>query len=126
MTPEEKELLLKDLCARLPYGVKCQIDTGDTDVYVDTLGIITIDGCACFLETIDTEDVLGYGDIKPYLFPLSSMTDEQFKLFDGVFLPNGHVVASDLGLDYLNSIHVDYRGLIPLGLAKDATGLNIY
>lgn len=43
MKQEDKDLLLKDLCARLPYGVKCQIATGYTDVYVDTLGIITYD-----------------------------------------------------------------------------------
>lgn len=67
MTQEQKELLLKDLCARLPYGVKCQIDTGDADVYVDTLATITIDGCICFMETIDTEDALEYDNIKPYM-----------------------------------------------------------
>ena len=65
-------------------------------------------------------------EIKPYLFPPSSMTKEQLELFDGTILPNGHVVASDLGFDYLDSIHVDYRGLIPLGLALDATNLKIY
>lgn len=124
MKQEDKDLLLKDLCARLPYGVKCQIDTGDTDVYVDTLGIITFDGCACFLETIDTEDVLEYGNIKPYLFPLSSMTKEQKIRISAI---------QDMGLSYYhllvdryNEWHIDYRGLIPKGLAIDATNLNIY
>ena len=127
MTQEDKDLLLKDLCARLPYEVKCQIDTGDTDVYVDTLGIITFDGCACFLETIDTEDVLEYGNIKPYLFPLSSMTEEQEKEYDDL---NGYELGcfphTEDALDYLIANHFDYRELIPLGLAEDATGKNIY
>ena len=127
MKQEDKDLLLKDICARVPYGVKCQIDTGDTDVYVDILGIITFDGCACFLETIDTEDVLEYGNIKPYLLPLSSMTEEQEKEYDNL---NGYELgcfpSTEEALDYLIKNHFDYRGLIPKGLAIDATNLNIY
>ena len=127
MKQEDKDLLLKDLCARMPYGVKCQIDTGDNDVYVDTLAIITFDGCACFLETIDTEDVLEYGNIKPYLLPLSSMTEEQEKEYDDL---NGYELGcfpyTEEALDYLIKNHFDYRGLIPKGLAIDATNLNIY
>lgn len=144
MTQEEKELLLKDLCARLPYGVKCQIDTGDADVYVDTLAAITSYGCCCFMETIDTEDVLEYGNIKPYLFPLSSMTEEQkddliciikletHEIFEAL---NGNNFGIDDGFykfnqvrecDWLTKNHFDYRGLIEKGLAIDCTNLNIY
>lgn len=110
MTQNEKELLLKDLCGRLPY-----------DVFVN------IGDIKCILQPHDISDLIKCDkDVKPYLFPMSSMTDEQLKSFDGVFLPNGHVVASNFGIDYLNSIHVDYRRLIPMGLALDATGKNIY
>lgn len=125
MTPEEKELLLKDLCARAPYGIKCSCYDGRLTA---TLTGVKSDTELYFHEFDWKEDngIIEVEFCKPYLLPLSSMTDEQLKLFDGVFLPNGHVVASDLGLDYLNSIYVDYRGLIPRGLAKDATGLNIY
>lgn len=139
MTQEDKELLLKDLCARLPYGVKCQIDTGDADVYVDTLATITIDGCVCFMETIDTEDALEYDNIKPYLFPLSSMTEEQKKEYNWLkhevpvcYYEYGDVVEeielldSPESFEYLIENHFDYRGLIEKGLAIDATGLNIY
>ena len=144
MTKEDKELLFKDLCGRLPYGVKCQIDTGDADVYVDTLANITIDGCACFVETIDTEDVLEYGDIKPLLFPMSSMTDEQKeelrlehekdlksmaicmkKCSEGDTSLRGKNILYH-AVDWCNKNHFDYRGLIPMGLAEDATGKNIY
>lgn len=144
MTQEEKELLIKDLCARLPYGVKCQIDTGDADVYVDTLYTRTIDGCCCFLETIDTEDVLEYGNIKPYLFPLSSMTEDQkddliclikLEMHEIIESLDGNNFGIDDGFykfnqvrecDWLTKKHFDYRGLISRGLAIDATGLNIY
>lgn len=147
MTQEEKELLLKDLCARLPYGVKCQIDTGDADVYVDTLATITIDGCVCFMETIDTEDALEYDNIKPYLFPMSSMTEEQYNSLHELGIlnncshsyeyvnPHIHGVSFIFKefktyslelIDWLNKNHFDYRGLIPMELAIDATSLNIY
>lgn len=144
MTNEDKQLLLKDLSARLPYGVKCQIDTGDADVYVDTLAIITIDGCGCFMETIDTEDVLEYGNIKPYLFPLSSMTEEQKDDLISLIKLETHEIIESLNenkfgidddfykfnqvreCDWLNKNHFDYRGLIEKGLAIDCTNLNIY
>ena len=118
MTQNEKEMLMKDLSGRLTYGVK--ISVNDNVEILEGLDIL--------------DDVASYGswlssdieEVKPYLFPMSSMTEDQLKLFDGVFLPNGHVVASDFGFDYLNSIHVDYRGLIEKGLAIDATNLKIY
>lgn len=129
MTQDEEDLLLKDLCVRLPYGVLIQEKCLEYDEmflpYEETNRLINIDVSDRTLMT-NGGSFYHIDEIKPYLFPLSSMTDEQLKLFDGVFLPNGHVVASDLGLDYLNSIYVDYRGLIPMGLAIDATGLNIY
>ncbi len=114
----------------MPYGVKCQIDTGDADVYVDTLATITIDGCVCFFtETIDTEDALEYDNIKPYLFPLSSMTEKERTEYlnaCGNEMDNAFSSPRYGGIDYLNVHHFDYRGLIPMGLANDATGLNIY
>jgi hypothetical protein len=134
MEKDLKDLLIKDLCARLPYGVKCQIDTGDADVYVDTLATITIDGCVCFMETMDTEDALEYDNIKPYLFPLSSMTEEQKKVFDqcielelkAISGEIDHTQSTAFEVDFYNKHHLDWRGLIPMGLAIDATGLNIY
>lgn len=123
MKQEDKDLLLKDLSARVPYGVKMSFRSNRTHMIksIHPSGlIITRETVTNAITTTDVENV------KPYLFPMSSVTEEQLKSFDGVFLPNGHVVASDFGFDYLNSIHVDYRGLIPMGLALDATGKNIY
>ena len=138
MTQEDKELLLKDLCARLPYGVKfaCNknvytakgldlivTDEGDWEYAITAKGIAPIE--------IDF--------IKPYLFPLSSMTEEQKREYNRwkheVFVCHyeyGDVVEeielydSPESFEYLIENNFDYRGLIPKGIALDATGLNIY
>ena len=126
MTQEDKELLLKDLCARLPYGVKfaCNknvytakgldlivTDEGDWEYAVTAKGIAPIE--------IDF--------IKPYLLPISSMTEEQIKEFNSITQKcNTYIGKSILLTDFCNKNQFDYRGLIPKGLAIDATGLNIY
>lgn len=128
MKKEDKELLIKDLCGRLPYGVKCQINIGDDDYYVDTLYLVTSDGCAYFLDDKDeTEYVLYQRDIKPYLFPLSSITEKQesdLNLY--LRLDKEPTMRSVKEIDWYNKNHFDYRGLIEKGLAIDATNLNIY
>ena len=153
MTQEDKELLIKDLCARLPYGVKCysycfKIDGNHCECYgtLDSikLGVwypfhlsnrISINNGATYEET--------FSEVKPYLFPLSSMTEAQQAEFDRIYADDMQVVANNLKnrldgkpyetnlghyrhIDWLNANHFDYRGLIPMGLAIDATGLNIY
>ena len=141
MTQEDKELLLKDLCARLPYGVKYYCSDiknvwklnailtkrQDDDVFLDIYNLLDL--------------------CKPYLFPLSSIKEEQWReLFE---IAGYEVREEDCGrhtemyyydmvghnntlypncddIDWLNAHHFDYRGLIEKGLAIDATGLNIY
>ena len=138
MTQKDKELLLKDLCARLPYGVKfvCNknvytakgldlivTDEGDWEYAVTAKGIAPIE--------IDF--------IKPYLFPLSSMTEEQKKEYNywkhevpvcryeyGDVVEEIELYDSPESFEYLIENHFDYRGLIPMGLAEDATDKNIY
>ena len=136
MTQDQKDLLLKDLCARLPYGVKC--DVGDNKPY--TLSRIEIDvnngHLLDFIEMKDGLDMQVYlSEVKPYLFPLSSMTDEQKKELDDTLVDLNLKALSDkissevvstYEIDFYNKNHFDYRGLIPMGLANDATGLNIY
>ena len=119
MKQEHKELLLRDLCARLPYGIKASYYGADEEC-----------------ETWDEVDGIAFGyveigqyslpieRIKPYLFPMSSMTIEQKMKWI-------HTLSSDYNItyntvDWLNKNHFDYRGLIEKGLALDATGLNIY
>ena len=124
MNQEEKDLLVQDLCARLPYEVKVQYEDG----------IFTLDHISAMYEEVKlntpnnyTIDVL---EVKPYLFPLSSMTETQKEEYAHILAMSSNLAYSQLlGMtveDWLNKNHFDYRGLIPMGLAKDATNLNIY
>ena len=141
MTQEDKELLLKDLCARLPYGVKGQAKGmikffGDEEVSDEpwTLTDINVQLNRFGADSqigIPLYNRMGECNFKPYLFPLSSMTEEQkeeMKSFD----PFQTEETKTLGqwavhlVDFYNKYHFDYRGLIEKGLALDATGLNIY
>lgn len=125
MTQVEKELLLKDLCARLPYGVKIHI--GKTQ-RIEVLNDINLR-----VGYVNNT----YADIKPYLFPLSSITKEQRKEYEGIIYKNIELHCEryydvididdfDCLIDFYHKYHFDYRGLIPMGLAIDATNLNIY
>lgn len=143
-TQEQKELLLKDLCARLPYGVKVQDELGR----IHKLVIGNAD-----LGRLYYNDFSTYSEEKlslPYLFPLSSITEEQTEKLKGLcnmFNPDyyypyaywgigvlyRHIHDDNYKLDFKTDVidwfhknHIDYRGLIPMGLAIDATGLNIY
>ena len=119
MTQENKELLLKDLCARLPYGVKMSVNDN-----VEVLqGINIVDNIVEYSSFLASE----IEDCKPYLFPLSSMTEEQEKEYNDLNCYElGCFPHSEEALDYLTKNHFDYRYLIEKGLAIDATGLNIY
>ena len=146
MTQENKELLLKDLCARLPYGVKIYIN--DTDVDIEKVGVLSmVDNDAVIVFTCDDSNTYNYvtiHEVKPYLFPLSSMTKEQ--LFDvqeilgknEIEIEDGflRILDSDRNtisyleilavLEWFYKNHFDINGLIEKGLAIDATNLNIY
>ena len=145
MTQKDKELLLKDLTARLPYGVKIELSRWDMGEWIS---INTTLEPECIEELLNDED--GDIEVKPYLFPLSSMTEEQEKEIqeitgnpdyacitrktDGLelwlnFIDTDPTIWLDAIFevqDYLNKNHFDYRGLIEKGLAIDATNLNIY
>ena len=122
-TQEEKELVYKDLCARLPYGVKVESVFINTDTKKHKLCGIEVFDATCILMIRD-----GFGEFKPYLFPLSSMTEKQKKEYQYIterWMYDSSYSISD-STDWLNKNHFDYRGLIEKGLAIDATGLNIY
>lgn len=128
MIQEQKDLLIKDLCSRLPYGAKAYVKNWsklDRKYYE---GVYTVTSVHPSLNTIllstdrySVEVILGHTDyvIKPYLFPISSMTDEQDKEFMNIQIGYPSV-------DWFNKNHIDYRNLIGKNLAIDATGLNIY
>ncbi len=123
MTQEEKELLIKDLCARLPYGVKINENTqGDFTV----IGL-TMERVFTTCETEGCHNDFPVECVKPYLFPLSSMTEEQEKEYNNLNCYElGCFPHSEEALDYLTKNHFDYRYLIEKGLAIDATSLNIW
>lgn len=141
MTQEQKDLLLKDLCARLPYFTKVQIKNE-----IVVLDSVCDDDGYHFNFIGDDREGVNIENIKPYLFPLSSMTDElwdkefmgygiteftrdSFKYgCDTLEFNNGNPHLSSM-FNFINQLiknHFDIYGLIPMGLANDATGLNIY
>ena len=142
MTQQEKDLLLKDLCGRLTYGVKVKI--GDSKP-----ALLTVIEHDEFGWQIGSEDEFGgmitiIDNVKPYLFPLSSMTEEQYNEMQTISgkdcmehmeiekewrnnSPFTHLpLYQHRVIEFFHKYHFDYRGLIPMGLAIDATGLNIY
>lgn len=124
MTQEERDILLKDLSARLPYGVKVQLSTNEVGV----LREVAKRTCTVFtkgrITPPDFYDVR-INDIKLYLFPLSSLTEEQKEELADMEISSKEFLGVKT-IDWLNTHHFDYRGLISRGLAVDATNLNIY
>lgn len=135
MTQKDKDLLLKDLCARVPYKPIVQID----DCGIWNLRGVDHDDSAELRDRV----IVWYGEnypssknsfpiinCKPYLYPLSSMTEAQKKEYAHILVMSSNLAYSQLldmtVEDWFNKNHFDYRGLIPKGLALDATGLNIY
>ena len=148
MTQKDKELLLKDLCARLPYGVKCAYFNTKDEIKVGELLTVWCKEKRVFIDKLsidyDGGDCIG---VIPYLFPMSSMTDEQkeelleitdaIKIDDiGLYYEEGDTLEtylSQIPYTFMCKIvtwcyrnHLDINNLIPLNLAIDATGLNIY
>ena len=137
MTQEDKILLIKDLSSRLPYSVHVQHTSGFSGTLYNISMHHKYDKNDNVYDIICYTDFFGDGDsitiehFKPYLFPLSSMTEEQ-KMFLKkqnwciAISTSGTVETTIEGIDWLNKNHFDYHGLIEKGLAIDATGLNIY
>ena len=137
MTQEDKDLLLKDLCARLPYGVKLGFYASATkQTHICTLlGLEPQEDEPIIAKTENGSFYMLAGNVKPYLFPMSSMTEEQKKELEDTLIEMElkaisdeikHVDVAAYEIDFYNKHHIDYRGLIEKGLALDATGLNIY
>ena len=137
---KDKELLLKDLCARLPYNVICQVEFKENGKYNSK--VMLLSGIFTDEAYFTTKGGSIYSnEYKPYLFPLSSMTEGQEDEWYEVFIDplskkldrhtrqeylQFQADAQAFGIEYLLKNHFDYRGLIEKGLAIDATGLNIY
>lgn len=148
MTREQKDLLIKDLCGRLSHGVKCKIlETNEVKI----LAAIQYDGENTLFDFWEDDQKIKYGyqlylsEFKPCLLPLSSMTEEQWNnaprvnltnftfesLKCGCFTLASYTCENDLNdlvefINWLIKNNFDIYGLIPMGLAIDATELNIY
>ncbi len=129
MTQQDKELLLQDLCARLPYGVMCNIGL-DHPLPLRRIYVYKLDGVLLDFYEDGNEYQVYLSEVKPYLRPMSSMTEEEYKEYINIdnrsyFCPidYAHIPASDR-IDWLNAHHFDYRGLIPMGLAIAVTKEN--
>jgi len=124
MTQEQKQILLVDLCARLPYGIKCY--EAGVEYTFDVIGTTNDNKEFVFSDGYERN----LENIKPYLRPMSSMSEEELKEFRAChcvyelhpdFQPMMCNLANELNMfDWLNSHHFDYRGLIKKGLALEA------
>ena len=132
MTKEDKELLLKDLCARLPYGIKvhfdcCEPHISEVDEICNIIRTKEINGHEYYSQGVVIAEInsidpfLPLDEIKPYLRPMSSMTEEEHMELKAVYDngPNG-LFDEYSHIDWLNAHHFDYRGLIEKGLALEA------
>ena len=139
MTQEEKQLLFKDLCARLPYGVKVKVfdesilleSKNNENGILDGKEIMSDD---CFVIKCKNDSwIISCEDFKPYLRPMSSMTDEEIKYklsnffkiintnIEGVgYKPTLNTFNAIKFIDWLNTNHFDYHGLIEKGMALEA------
>lgn len=141
MTREQKDLLINDLCGRLSHGVKCKIlETNEVKI----LGAIQYDGENTLFDFWEDDQKIQYGyqlylsEFKPCLLPFSSMTEEQKKELNDITDLDIEIAISHIKNDTPNYVtclnrlnwllknHFDIYDLIPVGLADDATGLNIY
>lgn len=120
MTQEEKQLIIRDLCTKLPYGVKVEVCIKDKNI--KSVDCVKYDTVGTYIRLMDDEKF----SIKPYLRPLSSMTEEERKEYE---LLANHCIVTSIGfihleaaslIDWLDMNKFDYRGLIPKGLALEA------
>lgn len=141
MNKDDKELLIKEICSRLPYGVMC------TDLRHGDSKITEVNTEDDLVYCYDFDEYIKVKDCRLYLRPLSSMTDEekeeQKNLFDAEEITSDSICYLEGGtleeylshisysfcseiIDWLNARHFDYRSLIERGLAIDCTDLNVY
>ena len=122
MTQEDKKLLLQDLCARLRYGlIVSPSDCGNARLVgclLDSVLIQDIRTGECYNKPWDIEYVM------PYLRPMSSMTEEEKLMYEGLMIGTDNISYMLDVIDWLLKNHFDFRGLIPKGLAIAVTEEN--
>lgn len=143
---EDKLLLIKDLSARLPYAVTVEHTSGFRGTLHDIAVRHMYDendnvyDAICYTDFFGDEDSIYIEYFKPYLFPISSMTEAQNDSWRDAWFPD-LISSTDINypesqkylalshyksIEWLYKHHFDVNGLIDKGLALDATGLGIY
>lgn len=129
MTQEQEKLLLKDLCARLPYGVVIQEKCVEHDetFLANKEGdrLVNIDAHADLLMT-NSGSWYYLDEIKPYLFSLDKISGDMWTEYLATCVGGNASFPTFKSFEWCYENHIDFRGLIPNGLALDATGKNIY
>ena len=123
MTQEDKQLLLADLCARLPYGVKIKL--GDYDYQVCGYNSEKEMPVKIWYYYDSNLTLKSYIDVYltdycPYLRPMSSMTEEEKEQMRDLWIDADTKTHATRLIDFYNKHHFDYRGLIEQGLALEA------
>lgn len=119
MTQEEIKLLLTDLCARFPYGVKIAIHGSGKLILRNVIN----SSIGWYVDAEGAPTDFSIDEVKPYLRPMSSMTEEEYKTYKNVSHHSHYGSPSEQyysSIDWLNEHHFDYRGLIEKGLALEA------
>lgn len=132
MTKEEKQLLLQDLCGRLPYGVIVQVNDGLKGTYDSQLVQVFCDRASCSVSVYNPlKECICIDSVKPYLRPMSSMTEEEYdQLYIDSRVKEDSVDILDAlendmdAIQWLLKNHFDFMGLIPKGLAITVTEEN--
>ncbi len=118
MTTKDKDLLTKDLCGRLPYGIKVEVCIKDKDI--KSVDNVKYDTVGTYIRLLDEEKF----SVKPYLRPMSSMTEEEKDYYDSITYTEDEThfkgIWCDTVVGWLNAHYFDYRGLIDMGLALEA------
>ena len=125
MTQQDKELLLRDLCYRSPYGVICQITFDKEDIHIESLE--SVRPFMTFNQITTIGSVVSIENVKPYLRPISSMTDEEVKEYNALFYIHldGETYCENWEwMDWMNAHHFDYRDLLEKDLAIEVTKEN--
>ena len=122
MTQQDKELLLKDICARLPYGV---IILDIASKHYGNFIRIDVSSLTCYYGGAEDEECQTIYNIKPYLRPMSSMTNEEFKEYHSMLIDIDKTGLMQQKLitkivDWCDSKMFDHRSLLPKGLALEA------
>lgn len=138
MKQKDIELLIKDLCGRLPYGVKISVQSWDEEEqeYVDKVDVLYSVNRDGYIKSTNEDYDFSIDEIKPYLFPIPNQGEDEGydKFLDELIEIELKVISGELEreeafvfeMNYYHENHIDCGGLIPKGLTKDATGKNIY